>query len=548
MEIINKNKGVCVVSTPYRWEWMEKNEKQYISKLKKFTRNSTCKLFRIGKKESENKLKEILGEENANKYLEKCCWKYEFEEHFLKETLDIVIEVEPLPQNRIEPYKTYIPYVFLEFKDPLDKISLDEILWVGFEHSYLDAFNNLLHYTEDVAKDLKHLFVSMGLGIVTIAIPLMLIFAAYQMHKSKSSKYDDVKKSFGNLQYLTYPQIEKLEREMRIPPLTLAVNKQIFGLKINEWEKIEDLMSHHSELVKLTEKLGKWEECIVLLEQLEKININLKDTVRIGDIINENILKSIEHDLVKVYDPLNDLKNWNPPIIPEDFTIKIVGRDELADSIIAKIKNGKRLIIVKGPGGIGKTTLAIYLAEKLKKEHYFIGVPIPEYFSFLEYRLMGAAYGSNGIVLFSEYKIAPTKIDEILIRALKLLDVGAYNSLVIVCRDEVYQSLEEQIYTQTGSFGGESTAIRKIFYEREDIQVPPLNVEDIVGQLWKDETIMQNMDAIKKISERNPLYAILVADWVISGNSLTGVTKHSFLTKYVTEKILPNILPEVQDS
>lgn len=538
LKILNRKKGVCIVSTPYRLEWLiEILKEEHLTWLEDFIKKSTCKLLAI-EDEAKNILKKFVADEEiVNKILVNCKWIYHF-----KELLREKLKDYSYGPYKYRPYETYTPYAFIQFRNPDDKYGfIDETILKVFEHSNFTAIHNYLHHIyEGLAEDIKPLL-SLGAVMSGVAIPLVIIYAIYQMQKGKSPTYDNYQKSFGNLQYLTYPELEKIEKEAGLPPLTLITNKNISSLNQNEWQKIEDLISHHTEIVELVEKHDKWEGYVERLEQLDKMNGDIKEFIKISDIINKSILNSVEEDLEKEYDPQVELKIQG--ILPKEVTLQTIGRDELTEDIITQIKNGRRLIILKGAGGSGKTTLAINIAKKLKEEDYFVGVPIPEYsfpISFLEYRLKAASCNSKGIVLFSEYKIAPTRIDEILISTLKLLYSGMYNCLVIVCRDELYRSLENSV--QTGAFGGKSTAIELIFEERKPpIQVPPLKIEKIIDQIWKDPKILKQMDKIDEISGGFPLYAILAAHWIVNGNSIVGISKNNFLKKYVNQNVLPFI-------
>lgn len=538
LKILNRTKGVCIVSTPYRLEWLiEILKEEHLTWLEDFIKKSTCKLLAI-EDEAKSILKKFIAEEEiVNKILVKCKWRYHF-----KELLREKLKEHSYGPYKYRPYETYTPYAFIQFRNQDDKYGfIDETILKVFEHSNFTAIHNYIHHIyEGLAEDIKPL-ISLGAVMSGVAIPLVLIYAIYQMQKGKNPTYDNFQKSFGNLQYLTYPELEKIEKKSGLPPLTLITNKNISSLNQNEWQKIEDLISHHSEIVEHIEKHNKWEGYVERLEQLEKMDGDIKEFIKISDIINKSILNSVEEDLEKEYDPQVELKIQG--ILPKEVTLQTIGRDELTEDIITLIKNGKRLIILKGAGGSGKTTLAINIAKKLKEEDYFVGVPIPEYsfpISFLEYRLKAASCNSKGIVLFSEYKIAPTRIDEILISTLKLLYSGIYNCLVIVCRDELYRSLENSV--QTGAFGGKSTAIELIFEERKPpIQVPPLKIGEIVEQIWKDPIILKQMDKIDEISGGFPLYAILAAHWIVNGNSIIGISKNNFLKKYVNQNVLPFI-------
>jgi len=542
LEILKKKKGVCIVSTPYRMEWLiERSKEERLARLEDFTKKSRCKFLAIEDEElAKNVLKEYIAkEENVNKILVNCKWIYDFKNVLLREKFSDV-SYGPKKYRR---YETFTPYAFIQFKNLDDKLGFfDETLLNMVEHSSFTAIHDYLHHIfEGVVEDMKP-FLS------GLAIPLALIYFIFQIHKNDNSIYDNIKNSFGNLQYLTYPELENLEKKAGLQPLTLVANKQVLSIKQNEWEKIEDLLTHHKELVELVEKHNNWDDCVLGLEQLEKINYTITELLIVGDIINKTIFNSVEEDLDIEYDPQIELKKRG--IISEDLNIKTVCRDELTDQIITEIENGRRLIVLKGPGGIGKTTLSINIAKKLRKDNYFVGVPIPEHISFLEYRLNGIRGISKGIVLFSEYKIAPTRIDDIILPALKLLNSGAYNCLVIVCRDEVYEAFEEAV--QTGAFGGISSSIEHIFKEgKPPIEVPPLKkdeVEEIINQIWQENKIQKEIEPIMEISGGNPLFAILSADWILNGNSIDGITKQNFLKKYVIEKVYQYAPPELQNA
>ena len=135
LKILNRKKGVCIVSTPYRLEWLIKRlNEENLKWLENFTKKSKCKLLAIQDEQlAKNILKEfITKEEIVNKIVVNCKWGYDFEDDLLREKF----RENSYGPYKYRPYETYTPYAFIQFINPDDKYGfIDETILKVLEHS-----------------------------------------------------------------------------------------------------------------------------------------------------------------------------------------------------------------------------------------------------------------------------------------------------------------------------------------------------------------------------------------------------------------------------
>jgi DNA polymerase III delta prime subunit len=561
-DFLKKKSGLCIITTPYRWEWLlkEKKFKEYGQKI-----TESCKLYKIPEEIVREELKNIIkkseeiSEDKIKELVEKALTKLKYTYKFDNGAL----------RKKAKSYEAYVcPRIFSKFKSVDEKVllPLTDFGYTFFEHSYLEGAGEILHKLLE-EHEIKNTLTTIATLIGGVALPLTIayaIFTSFQKKKEKSS-FEGLKESFGILFQLEDHELEMIEKANKLPPLSLITSKRILSTPA-KWEETEKAIDRIAGIIKnneelkneLDKKFKRFDENLRKLN--EKLNEIYKEHKKIAEFIDKNLIECVL-EVDKIYNTLSlhELKSRDLEI-PQDAKIVPKGRDDLLDELIKEIKDKRKLIILKGPAGVGKTTVAYLLSQRLSAE-YFVGVPdfkrsIEFLEEFLKRRL--AVYHDKGCVLFSEWEVAVEIIDEKRsvfginhdnIEKLNFLLRSEWcDSVVLVCRSEYYYELEEKLRNRL--MGKGTPGISSIINNKLVKEIEPLksenDIEKILQSLWepyeeKWNLVRKQMSNIKRVAQMkdaayNPLFAILASSWAArKEKNLAEMTSDSFIKDYVEE-------------
>lgn len=546
--ILSRKQGVCLTTTLYRGE----------KALQKFGLTNFKPIFyKVDKTKAKEKITEYLCQnivkEAKDKAIDKIVkhseWSYPLDNNLWK-----VAGKE---------YSTYIPYwfvdAFLEFGESGLKLLTEEFLR-EISVSGIDAsLHGIAHKISEsdlgeIAKEFYHEVIP----TLTGALPVLLYgtssgflvgaFAILRKIIGKRQEKVEEFKPFVSLLQMRPQDIETLEKKLDCPPLTLFTIRELMKPgnlhKLHEAaeatkelkEKLEIFEKQHAEgLQKLDELETKWKENENKLQQAEEITQCFKG-------INKTISDSIKEDIYPSFDTLGPLKKQG--IIPKNAKIKIIERDEIAAGIIKAIDGGKKLILIKGKGGVGKSSLMTFLAEKIRERGFFVGVPVIGN-PFLELKVEQEKHRTGGCILLTEYGMKQTGNiitgleDPDLQFMIKFLVEEKCTAVIMECRSE---------YTLAFKTALEIRGLDIPCYEIELHGVEKM--EDVVKQVFNTSKVTEQLEEIKRVSRENstynPLVAILAASWINKGGNLSGLSSDRFLEKFVDDLFFKDKTQEVQ--
>lgn len=366
--LLARQAGICLITTPYRWNSLiNGNEARMHDLIEPVLEEDT--LLPIYLKYTQNDAKnafETLPEEVTRSVQQPVFSEYE---------LDV-----KLPGGQMDSYNTSVPFALMLIDRrtvPHLPSIVQDVVTDEFQAQVSGPLNEL---GESLLPGLQGLVVGAGMAAgvsIPIAIGTQIVFSKY---RDTSSEYEDIKNPFGSLLELSPVEMELIEAEAKIEPLTLERSRTMLKEGPGQFSEITARLDNHA---------------TILQELAEESDITTDDIDEIINGITTEIETEIDgmRDIVSLYEdsvnrairsPEDRFRPWIEKLREEYFDHTVLEPNESwklvstkqTEQVIERIETeAPRLLLVTGPSGIGKTTTAYQVMSELADYQTFVGDP-----------------------------------------------------------------------------------------------------------------------------------------------------------------------------
>ena len=350
----------------------------------------------------------------------------------------------------------------------------------------------------------------------------VVLHIAMQLLRDDTTQQEYIANTFGNLVDLTPPEMEMIERQEGLEPLTLQGFHEILDRDANNWNKIRQKVRENEQILEEFRKFLSIspEEWMIFDEQrLRGINETLaseSELTPIFQILLSDIVNTPE-------EALKDERNEEIKELSLDHTVLNSGREweeisaESVKQCYQTITNKKvDTLRVEGPPGIGKTTLVHQVAKELEDAGYLVGVPnlnSEHVETFLE-------QVDKEVVLIHEFSLIENNRDVNLRRLLTMTQRGLCDGVILTFTSAAKNRLElHSLFEDYFSLG-------EVWDHAEKIEmggVDYLSFADIIRSNFDTNISEQEIQSIFKFSMSragrtplaNPLFGMVATNhWI----------------------------------
>ncbi|HIP90516.1 MAG TPA: hypothetical protein EYH22_03105, partial [Candidatus Nanopusillus sp.] len=447
---------VIAVTTPYRGEFLVKTKFLEEFGIEKIV------LYKIERERAEEIVKGIVERSNLSEKI--------------KEIVDISKHIhnfnEPIKHDK-DKYENYP--VFWIYDIPLDDVyefdeRIDDIL-KEFGKGFFDFIYSLLKSVEieigitEIFKEIKNIIgtdislntlienirkyiksniniidfenlAKIGINIViaiVVSISLNVFGLSLAITMSIILKNNEEKEKilevFRKLRKLPPHKIEEMEKKAGLPPLTLFTMVKLLSPEfINKLEKVvEEFDDIVKDLEGVEEKLEEFET------KFEEICRKLKRVDDLAEVIEKNSgLRTLKRfEKLYIFEPLRVIGFESPEKL-RYVTTKV-------DDIFEKIE-GKKIVIIEGRIGSGKTILGYLISKRLEEEGYEVRVAV-ERLKDVGVQYLQLLKKQGRVCLFIDSLVEIDGFRNVLYAVKK----GFVDFVVITCGLRMYSTLENSI-------------------------------------------------------------------------------------------------------
>jgi len=580
--LLLSGKRFCLSTTPYCGEWLydtwlrkELKDFKFSLKLVYVEEGNAKKLIENFKNQNGEPL---IKNHKLELALSKCRFEYNIKK--LKKEIARTEQRWSIPL-RSWKYSSHVPYALLRFWDfekqraSLGKKSKDLLtappkgltgkllramggikripLGEGIYEFLIDIYRHgAEEYIYEAFQDTTTRLLK---SLQLIAAPLAVVAVLREMWDREDATAASLKDLFGDFLNMNEIEIEMQEARANVRPRSFSnIRDVLTGENVRKLR--EDMKNHYNDYNTVFDEIeGELDRIKGFFEEMNK---RLEHVEKVADIVD----KQVENSTLSIKGIDENVRKWVKEIKILD-ELKFEGMDKVLKNTMPTVESG-RLIIIHGPAGAGKSTLAYKIGEKMEESGDFVAVPNTSKLPWLKWKLDGRIVPAGSRkVLICEY---PTMtlydeegnlmVVEAPINPLRdLLISKKYDKLIIVCRSESLENLKNELKLPPTTGGAEEKIREFVDKNKKEIQVNGLeeDINGLIGQVEKrsgeedkisnfpdeikrkikevSKKIIRRVEDGKKVEEKrwNPLVALVASDLAKKTGTIKGTTAHGTL-------------------
>lgn len=202
-------------------------------------------------------------------------------------------------------------------------------------------------------------------------------------------------------------------------------------------------------------------------------------------------------------------------------TTALLGRRGIIDAVRAHLAGRARVILLHGPGGVGKTRLLLALRDTLPERARLLYARAET--TSVERDIHGLDRSQSHIIVVDDaHRFGPLyELRELLVNP----ELAGRSKIVLATRSAFRTSVPHQLGTLPDD-------------EIAEIEVAPLTDGDIDELLRAEPLLVEREDlrrTIVRVAEGNPLFARIGARLVQQGQAVSGLSRDGMLTRYLED-------------